>query len=88
MFLFFLRQRKGTAECSAPGGSGKFSSYSLDAASLSVCEGSFVAWALPGAHVFIVAALLTEWTLFTQNLQVLSFGRGAQRLQGVLVLFF
>lgn len=75
----FLLQREGTAECSAPGGSGKFSSYSLDTASLSVCEGSFIAYALPGAHVFIVAALLIEWALFTQNLQMLGFDRGAQR---------
>lgn len=44
---------------------------------LSICEGSFIAYTLPGANIVIVATLFTKWALFTQNLQVFGFSRGA-----------
>lgn len=44
---------------------------------LSICEGSFIAYASPGANIVIVATLFKKQALFTQNLQVFGFGRGA-----------
>lgn len=59
--VLFVFQRKGATECSTPGDSGEFRSYSFHMASLSIYKGSFIAHSSHEANIYIMATLLIKW---------------------------